>query len=207
VPSNQLLARLKSGEKLLILERYEKIKKAYGKYSSWLIYEEDCSNYKCIENRIIELNPRFVFCALNAARETDNYWQPFHIVYKGGKGWVLRDVLGKSIVFMGSYITDLIKGYPESKSNKVLAAIKEKKINLECHVKVFQEEINDLSIDGRCPIIIVLGRGAKTIFTTQLLLTRFNSVCEFVTHYSATGKFLKRFKNEIKSLEEKYSKI
>jgi hypothetical protein len=184
---------------------FDNFKKHYGKYSSWLIYEQDCRDYGCIERRINEINPKYIFCALNAARPTEHYWQPFHIVYKGGRAWVLRDVLGGSPVFGGSYITDLIKGHPTKTASELMKEINGNIFKLDQHINTFIREVEDLRSDGKMPTIIVLGIDARILFQTQNKLAIFKDHLEYITHYSARGKHLKQFIGEIKSLEQKYS--
>jgi hypothetical protein len=184
--------------------QYETLKGKYGKFASWLIYDDDYGNHQknheLIENSVEKiLNPKYVFCGLNAARKTLRVWEAFHCKYRGGKGKLLRDTFNASPVFKGAYVTDLIKGHVNPNLKEVREKIKRKQINLDKHFLKFRQEMDDLRLNGRYPKVYAFGNDVRD------LLSKSYSV-ELIVHYSAFGLSRKKFRCDIRKKEQEILK-
>jgi len=185
-------------------KKYEIIRKKYGKVASWLIYGEDYADYNIIEKHINELNPAYVFCALNAAKDTLGIWQAFHLRYKGGKGKILKDTFNNSPVFRGAYITDLFKEHVNAKSNEVIRIVKKDERFRNKNFNKFREEMEDLSIDGKYPRVYTIGGSTSYFFEVYDALKKFKPTP--IPHYSAYGRSTGKFQKAIHKIEQEILK-
>ena len=185
-------------------KQYNILKEKYGKVASWLIYYDDYGNheknYKLIERSIDILNPKYVFCGLNAACHTMKVWEAFHVKYQGGKGKLLRDTFNASRVFRGAYVTDIIKEHVDPKSNNVRDKIKKNGINIGHNIKIFCQEMDDLRVNGTYPIVYAFGWDAYNIIA-QSDINKLYSV-EYIVHYSMPGLSNEDFKLAIREKEK-----
>ncbi len=184
--------------------QYNILKEKYGKVASWLIYDEDYGNYEknflLIERSVATiLNPKYLFCGLNAALDTQRVWEPFHCRYRGSKGKLLRDTFNNSKVFIGSYVTDLIKEHVNSKSQEVIADVKSNTANLNRNMDIFKQEIDDLKIGSDYPRIFAIGRDVYNLIANSNIGRSYN--VEYIPHYSAYGRGTGMFLEAIKEKE------
>ena len=96
------------------------------------------------------LNTGYVFVWLNLSNTHWNNWfndsidwSNFHSGYSLQNDYKLRYAL-KDTKFWGSYITDLIKKYPEVDSNKVSSYLKKNPNIVEENIEYFKQEISYL---------------------------------------------------------------
>jgi hypothetical protein len=75
--------------------RFESLKKAWGRWSTWALWDsDDITDTDIIEKNVKALNPNVVFIDLNASRDiSDGYWRNFHLDYKACRN--LRDMLNE----------------------------------------------------------------------------------------------------------------
>lgn len=170
---------------------YEKLKNEYGNISSWTIWEppthnakSDTSNIDFFENNDIynKLNNKYVFVGLNASSthgiQESKPWINFHSSYRYQNDYKLRYAL-MNTKFWGSYITDIIKYYPEVDSTKVMNYLKQHNDVVENNIGEFKKEMAILSNDK--PIIIAVGNDSFNILN-QYLSNEYKIVK--IPHYS-----------------------
>lgn len=162
-------------------EQYNKLIQ-YSDASSWAVWGEaeegsiksgtanvdmlDISNYSDEKELLSVLNCDYVLVGLNAAVHSDTdkrkeAWSAFHSDDNiRQKDYKLRYAL-KGTCLWGSYITDALKGYPETDSSQVIKDLKDNKMKV-----LFDKSIEDfnkeLEILGN-PVIIALGNASYKI--------------------------------------------
>lgn len=163
---------------MIDIERYNKLKEKYGHVSSWTIWKEpgetpksntdDMSIFED-ENICDKLNDKYVFVALNWAGthgvQEEKPWKGFHSSYPYQNDFKLRFAL-MDTPFWGSYITDIIKEFPELNSNKVVNYFNEHPGEIEKHINSFKEELSLLSYEK--PILIALGNAPYNFLNENL---------------------------------------
>ena len=163
---------------MIDIERYNKLKEKYGQVASWTIWNEpgltpksntdDMSIFED-ENICNKLNDKYVFVALNWAGthgvQEDKPWKTFHSSYPYQNDFKLRYAL-MDTPFWGSYITDIIKDFPELSSKKVVSHFRKNPNEIEKHINSFKEELSVLSDEK--PILIAVGNDSYNILNDNL---------------------------------------
>ena len=149
-------------------EKYIKIKEKHGKESSWAIWsrmqDTNTSNMEDLsffddKNICKELNPEIVMVGLNISEPlSGKSFSNFHGA--GGGAYKLRYGL-KDTPCWGAYLTDIIKNFPEPKSEKVLKHLKENPDFLEENISLFKDELSDLGSVN--PRVFAFGGAAHKI--------------------------------------------
>lgn len=158
--------------------RYNKLKEKYGHTSSWTIWKEVGSRPKSNtgdmsifddENICEKLNNNYVFVALNGSsthgKQEERPWKNFHSTYKYQQDYKLRFAL-LDTKFWGSYITDIIKEFPEINSSKVEKYLKKNPNIIDENIKNFEKELQILT--DKKPIIIAVGNKSHEILKNNL---------------------------------------
>ncbi len=121
------------------------------------------------ENICDILNDKYVFVALNGSsthgKQEDRPWKNFHSSYRYQHDYKLRYALVNT-KFWGSYITDIIKEFPEVDSAKVISHLKKNPKDIEKNINLFEDELNILSDEK--PILIAIGNDAYNIINNSL---------------------------------------
>lgn len=159
-------------------DSYEKLKNEYGDISSWTIWELPTNNAKSNTSNIYffddnditsKLNNKYVFVGLNASSthgiQQTKAWINFHSSYRYQNDYKLRYALMETR-FWGSYITDVIKHYPEVDSAKVMKYLKQHNDVIENNINDFKREIAILSKNK--PILIAIGTDSFNILNAYL---------------------------------------
>lgn len=159
-------------------DSYEKLKNEYGDISSWTIWELPTNNAKSNTSNICffddnditsKLNNKYVFVGLNASSthgiQQTKAWINFHSSYRYQNDYKLRYALMETR-FWGSYITDVIKHYPEVDSAKVMKYLKQHNDVIENNINDFKREIAILSKNK--PILIAIGTDSFNILNAYL---------------------------------------
>ena len=145
---------------MLDKQTYNIMKKLYWEVWSWAIRWEqkdtprsntDDMTWVDDPNMLNIINTWYVFVGLNWSSThwdkwgVDNHvsWSNFHSGYSFQNDYKLRYAL-KDTRFWWSYITDLIKYYPEVNSGKVSAYLKENSDILLKNIELFKQEIGYL---------------------------------------------------------------
>ena len=121
-------------------------------------------------NLLNKLNTGFVFVGLNGSGKHEKYlehnlpWFNFHSSSPRGNDYKLRYAVNNTPLW-GSYITDIIKYFPESESAKVAKYVHDNPDVLKKNIEVFKEELKLL---GENPIIVALGSVTYEILSKNL---------------------------------------
>ena len=112
---------------------------------------------------------KYVFVGLNASSthgiQQTKAWINFHSSYRYQNDYKLRYALMETR-FWGSYITDVIKHYPEVDSAKVMKYLKQHNDVIENNINDFKREIAILSKNK--PILIAIGTDSFNILNAYL---------------------------------------
>lgn len=153
--------------------KYDRLKSKYGKCSSWAIWadqgERPKSNTSDLsifdsDDVVNELNSDYVFVGLNVSRDDcKEDWSNFHSPSPFQNDYKLRYAF-KGTPFWGSYMTDVIKRYPEPDSRTIESMLKSGIIDVEKNIGWLKEELDLL---GK-PTIIAFGNAVHQLLTEQL---------------------------------------
>ena len=159
---------------------YNKLKKRYGKVSSWTIWSQPIdnrpkSNMGSLDvfddpDLLNKLNTRFVFVGLNGSGVHEGFYDPikpwhnFHSDNPRGNDYKLRYALNAT-PFWGSYITDIIKDFEEVDSGKVATHINQNPEFIKENIDIFMDELRLL---GGKPVIIALGNASFKLLKKHL---------------------------------------
>ena len=177
---------------MIDVERYNRLKEMYGNVGSWTIWKEpdgapksNTGDMSIFEDDAIcnKLNDKYVFVALNWSGthgvQEDKPWKNFHSSYPYQNDFKLRYAL-MNTPFWGSYITDIIKEFPELSSKKVVSYLNSNPEKIEKNIHIFKEELNCLSDEK--PILIAVGNDSYNILNDNL---RNEYDIYKIMHYSA----------------------
>ncbi|WP_295723708.1 hypothetical protein [uncultured Methanobrevibacter sp.] len=196
---------------MIDLERYNNLKEKYGHVSSWTIWREPGESAKSNtddmsifedDNICNKLNDKYVFVALNWSGthgvQEDKPWKNFHSSYRYQNDFKLRFALINT-PFWGSYITDIIKEFPELNSKNVISHFKENPNEIYEYINSFKEELSCLSDEK--PILIAVGNDSYNILNDNL-----GNEYEIhrIMHYSARiskEDYKKEVCNELKKIK------
>ena len=176
-------------------KNYNELLEKYWDVASWAIWMQagrdrpksnvgDLSVFKT-QNLLESINTGFVFVGLNGSGvhndylELGNAWFNFHSASPRGHDYKLRYALYGTPLW-GSYITDIIKYYPEVDSGKVVKYVKNNPDVLKQNIAAFREELRLL---GGQPVIVAMG-GAVYDFLTENLGQEYKIIK--VKHFSFT---------------------
>jgi hypothetical protein len=135
--------------------RYLRLRRKYGDYSSWAIWNhEDEADATVIESHIEELNANHVFIAYNSSRKEGYLRAEPWANFRGWKHDRKLKYACNDTDLRGSYLTDLFKGIKEAKSNKVRGYLTPELVNK--NVSCFIEEISDIGTTKKT-VYVVLG--------------------------------------------------
>lgn len=149
-------------------ETYEKLLK-FGDQGSFTLWEKenpedekaglsDMTLFKD-ENLLARLKSNLVFVSMNLSKEVerqDGYkgpWWNFHSELGGNTDVKLRSAF-QAAKFNGYYITDLIKDYPETNSQKLVEMVRDHPEVLDRNMEILLDE---LSCFEEKPVVVALG--------------------------------------------------
>lgn len=153
-------------------EKFNLIKKKYGKYASWAMWANernqlkdhvgDLSIFDFRKNTklLSELKPNVIFVGLNISEPAKESFANFHSNSSRAYDYKIRDAL-KGSPFWGGYMTDIIKGLMKKESDEVLKYLKAHKSVEEENIKYFLKEIDELGVKD--PKIIAVGDAAEDV--------------------------------------------
>lgn len=159
---------------------YEIMEKQYGDVASWAIWQapgdtpkSNTSDMSVFDDPDLteKLNPNYVFVGLNGSSTHGNWmgdtyrpWLNFHSGYSYQNDYKLRYAL-MGTKYWGSYITDIIKYYPEVDSGKVWEHLKTNPKVIAENIASFKEEISQLAPH---PLLIAMGGAAYNLLKNNL---------------------------------------
>ena len=155
------------------LQQYKKIMDNHGGTSSWCVFPEQGKTLNT-------LNPNIILVGLNISNELPELFSNFH---SGQNDYKIRYAT-KNTMFWGSYMTDILKNYPEKNSQTVDKYLKsaEGKLFEQQSVKSFEQELIELNISNPKNPKIVLAFGKLTFDILKRNFPHYN--IHRVTHYS-----------------------
>ncbi len=175
---------------------FDTLKEEYGLCGSWTIWKKPGASPKSNTGDMAwaddpKLNEKvgtsFVFVGLNWAGghgdQTEGgsiKWKDFHSDYAYQNDYKLRYAL-MDTPYWGSYITDIIKYYPETDSSKVRTLIKKRPDIAKKNIELFERELQLLGEPN--PVIVALGSASYEIIK-QYLGHKYTIVQ--IKHYSYT---------------------
>lgn len=164
-------------------KEYEKLKKKYGPYSSWAIWDEcNQKDTSVIETNLNELNTNYVFVGLNISRLLrEPSWSNFH----GGRHDRKLMYACNDTKLRGSYITDIFKDLPKTRASEVKKYLEEHPKFLEENVSSFKKEMVDIEI-SRDTVFVVLGNDARRYFK-KYFQNGYENKPVYYCHYSSRG--------------------
>ena len=185
-------------------DNYKILKEKFGQVSGWAYWKEpydgkpmsNISDLSIFDDADIgdKLGTSYVFVGLNAAEHKQKNvddWRNFHSEYRWQKDFKLRYALMDDDRFLGSYISDIIKGYPETDGQKVYKAVKNGEIDLRDHVDLLNEELSLLGKKEKITLI-VMGDYAFNILSMTSLANEYKGRIIKIPHYAAQNKGLNR---------------
>lgn len=171
------------------------LKKKFGKYGSWALWNEDGSITSLISKNDFEflLKPNIIFVGLNASMKLPEDWINYHSEccrFGKIKSWKqshirkLAEVLQEKEfeILKGAYMTDVIKNHYDSDSGIVANKIIRDKNLVSENIKLFENELKMLSeISGSDKFhIICIGNKSFDILNQTL-----KHKIDKIWHYSA----------------------
>jgi len=175
---------------------YEVVRKKYGRYASWAIWNQDedqIADTEIIERNIEALHSRVVMVGLNISAKLERDWANFrgfnpnsdsNRARPGSHDRKLRRAFNNHKRCRGAYMTDLIKGVCEGNAQEVVRQVKSGEIDICEQIRLFKKEMETVSASGQT-LFILFGRDVKRLFESHLS----KSFPRFVhlRHYSSRG--------------------
>ena len=177
------------------IANYGELKKEFGEYASWAIWADGEIHTDGIgdwsvltdENILCKANTSYVFVGLNAADHDQKTelvpWCNFHSKDSKQKDYKLRCAL-QGTKYWGAYMTDIIKGYTETDSAKVMAFVKNEPQKYAEHIERFRKEMQLLAGDNK-PVLIAMGNAAYKLMRPL----RKEFAIAKIPHYAARYKY------------------
>ena len=173
------------------LDTFLEIKNKYGDCGSWAIWREveetpksnvgdlTILDHTLNKNLLTQLKPEFVFVGLNfSTMENVAPFSNFHSPSSKSQDYKIRFAL-KDTKFWGSYMTDIIKNFPEKQSNLMMEALNKNR-DLEIkNINIFLQELETLNVINKQ--IIAFGGDSYKILKRNLG-DKFN--IQKITHYA-----------------------
>lgn len=175
-------------------EFFDAIANKYGGVASWAVWAKSGETPKSnIANMdVFDLNKNqslleilhtdVVMVALNFSRTVtfDKPFMNFHDPNSYGQDYKIRFAFEET-PFYGSYMTDIIKDFPELSSKEVFIHLRNNPNLVETQISRFREEMN--FIKSGCPTILAFGKQAYDILFQGLNHKEYKSLIQ-LTHYS-----------------------
>ncbi len=173
------------------LHTFLEIKNKYGDCGSWAIWREveetpksnigdlTILDHTLNKNLLTQLKPEFVFVGLNfSTMENVAPFSNFHSPSSKAQDYKIRFAL-KDTKFWGSYMTDIIKNFPEKQSNLMMETLNKNR-DLEIkNINIFLQELEALNVINKQ--IIAFGGDSYKILKRNLG-DKFN--IQKITHYA-----------------------
>ena len=171
---------------------YNKIRKVYGYFCSWAVWDKEGStpksnmgNLKIFDlkqnSEILSiLKNNIIMIGLNFSRPIDNP-EPFinfHDKYPYANDFKIRYAFRETIYY-GAYMTDIIKNSIQIKSSILMSSLDDQTIDK--NVEVFRNEI--ACLEAKKPTILAFGKDAYDILKQYLYRDEYSSLIK-LTHYS-----------------------
>jgi hypothetical protein len=177
-------------------EQLKNIRRHYGSCSSWAIWAKaeksaldglsDLSvlNFEANPENRAMIHADFIIVGLNVSGPMNESpdapsFANFHSTSRWAKDYKMRDAFDGTPLW-GSYMTDILKNFPEVDSSKVQRYIRENPSSLDEHFGWFEHELDLLN--ARSATLVALGG-----LTSSILKRRYSDTNSIITikHYSS----------------------
>lgn len=164
----------KKADPMIDRRRYNHIRGKHGHYASWAVWAEgghkpkdrigDLSVLDVDRNPGIlrQLKPGIVLVGLNISREITTPLANFHDARPQAMDFKIRHAL-KNTPLWGAYMTDVIKGYEQKVSGKMMAYLRANPQFERDNIRKFRRELADLGAGS--PILVAFGGDAHRILS------------------------------------------
>lgn len=158
--------------------RFNLIRDKHGHYASWAVWADggikpkdnigDLSVFDIARTPGLlgELNPHFILVGLNISRRIETPLANFHDARPQAMDFKVRFALKGSLLW-GAYMTDIIKGFEQKVSGKMMAHLKRNPRFEEQNAKRFRAEVSDLGVES--PAIFAFGCDAHRILCRNFM--------------------------------------
>jgi hypothetical protein len=175
-------------------DRYEIIRKKYGKVASWAVWDTEGARPKSnmsprglfdlsLNPSLLDvIQPNIVMVGLNFSREIEsmNDFANFHDESPHANDFKIRYAFSGTRYY-GAYMTDALKNLVMLNAPSVRDYLKQNPDSVQPHVEVFEAELNELGVTK--PLILAFGRDAFGILRKTLNPERYSDLIQ-ITHYS-----------------------
>lgn len=145
-------------------EQFNQLEAKYGQYASWAIWNpDDPRDTSIIRDNLADLNPAIVMVGLNVSAPLPFPWANFRI---GRNDRKLIHAFNNG-EFRGAYMTDIVKGEVEVRSDNIKKRIKSGELDIHKHVDAFKVEMSDIGAD-ECSLFILFGGMVDELFQKYL---------------------------------------
>jgi len=168
---------------------YQKLKKKWGMYSSWAVWnEDDQKDTSVIDNNFACLNTKVVFVGLNISKPLKTVpWSNFRT---GRHDWKLMRACNTTSL-KGSYLTDIFKGIPEADSVTFKRKVKDDLSLIKKNVVKFHIEMRDVGVTKNTTFVLLGGLTSwffSKYFKTQYPNNRILNYCHYSYYGGLTAK-------------------
>jgi len=166
---------------MITKNKIEQIKKKYGRFSTWAIWNDNNeSDTEIIEQNIPLLHTKWVLIGLNMSKPV-KVWGNF----RGGKHDRKIKIAFRNTYFSGAYMTDLIKISKKS-SIEIDKGIKQGSLDMSKQVKIFVEELNFVGVNDKTKFII-FGNMARNLYDEYYERYFPENKVFYLKHYASRG--------------------
>ena len=157
---------------------FKTLRDRFGWCASWAIWSSAAATAKSgiadledfedakLDQTLGLLHADVIFVGLNISRELGlKNFSNFHSDNPAGQDYKLRHAL-EGTPFWGAYMTDIIKGFEEVSSVKLMAALRSDHTLEQANVRTFLEEIDLMG--AKDPLLVALGNDAHKILRRNL---------------------------------------
>lgn len=162
-------------------DKFDYLESKYGGFASWAIWNpDDPRDASVIRQNLSDLNPKVVMVGLNISAPLPYPWANFRI---GRNDRKLIHAFNNS-KYRGAYMTDIVKGEVEVRSDNIKKRIKNGELDIRKHIEAFETEMNDIGANDRS-LFILFGGLVDDLFQ-KYLSSRFPTsiACQ---HYAVYG--------------------
>jgi len=158
--------------------QYDKINQKHGWCASWAVWAPRVDTAKSgvgdttifLEEKLADLLPvihtKAVLVGLNISREANlTNFQNFHAGDRRGQDYKLRHAIMGTPLW-GSYMTDIIKDWPEVSSANLMRDLKKRPDKERENVETFVDELE--FIGAKDPLIVAMGGAVASILERNL---------------------------------------
>jgi len=175
---------------------YENVRKKYGRYASWAIWNQDedqIADTEIIERNVKALHSRVVMVGLNISAALARDWANFrafnpdtdnNTARPGSHDRKLKYAFNDHKLCRGAYMTDLIKGVCEGNAQEVIRKIRSGEVDICKQVRLFKKEMDAIGANGRT-LFILFGNDVQRLFKSHLSKSYQRYVR--LRHYSSRG--------------------